>query len=206
MLYFRRVWRVAGTYFESCNCDAICPCRRTGGAEGGKSTHGVCDFALSWWIQQGHHGDEKLDGMAVVMAGSYQDRVRWTPWEVALLVDERASMRAQSALTEIFTGEAGGTPMTNYTAAIGEIRSIRPATITLDHRRGHERIDVETAIQVEAGEAAAPDGAVSCGIPGHDHPGTEVHARLLSVDESGLRFRYSGVCGFTTSFDYSSDS
>jgi len=159
MLYFRRVWRVAGTYFESCNCDAICPCRRTGGAEGGKSTHGVCDFALSWWIQQGHHGDEKLDGMAVVMAGSYQDRVRWTPWEVALLVDERASMRAQSALTEIF-----------------------------------------------AGEAAAPDGAVSCGIPGHDHPGTEVHARLLSVDESGLRFRYSGVCGFTTSFDYSSDS
>jgi len=144
--------------------------------------------------------------MAVVMAGTYQDRVSWTPWEVALLVDERAPMRAQSALAEIFSGKAGGTPMANYTMAIGEIRSIRPAKIRLDHRRGHERIDVETAIEVLGGDAAAPDGSVSCGIPGHDHPGTELHARLLSVDESGLKFRYSGVCGFTTSFDYSSDS
>jgi hypothetical protein len=197
-------WRVAGTYFESCNCDAICPCRSTAGAEGGRSTHGLCDFALSWRIDHGRHGEESLDGLSVVMAGSYKDLERWTPWKVALLVDDRASMRAQSALAEIFLGQAGGTPMANYTNAIGEIRSIRPAKIRLDHRRGHERIDVESSIEVEAGEPAAPDGAVSCGIPGHDHPGTEVHARLLSVDEAGLKFRYSGVCGFTTNFDYSS--
>jgi hypothetical protein len=197
---------VAGTYFESCNCDAICPCRRTGGAEGGTSTHGVCDFALSWWVQQGHYGEGKLDGMAVVMVGSYEDRPRSTLWQVALLVDDRASMRAQSALAEIFLGKAGGTPMANYTKAIGEIRAIRPARIRLDHRRGHERIDVESGVEVQAADPAAPDGSVSCGIPGHDHPGTELHARLLSVDESGLKFRYSGVCGFTTSFDYSSDS
>jgi len=200
------VWRVAGTYFESCNCDAVCPCRRTDGGDGGNSTHGVCDFALSWWVQEGHHGDEKLDGLAVVMAGSYVDRPSWKPWEVALLVDERASVRAQSALAEIFLGKAGGTPMANYTMAIGAVRSVRPAKIRLDHRRGHERIEVEAAVEVEAGEAAAPEGAVSCGIPGHDHPGTEVHAKLLSVEESGLKFRYSGVCGFTTSFDYSSSS
>ncbi|HXJ49389.1 MAG TPA: DUF1326 domain-containing protein [Candidatus Acidoferrum sp.] len=200
------MWRVAGTYFESCNCDAVCPCRRTDGGDGGNSTHGVCDFALSWWVQEGHHGDEKLDGLAVVMAGSYVDRPSWKPWEVALLVDERASVRAQSALAEIFLGKAGGTPMANYTMAIGAVRSVRPAKIRLDHRRGHERIEVEAAVEVEAGEAAAPEGAVSCGIPGHDHPGTEVHAKLLSVEESGLKFRYSGVCGFTTSFDYSSSS
>jgi hypothetical protein len=200
------MWRVAGTYFESCNCDAICPCRRSDGAEGGKSTHGVCDFALSWWVQLGHHNDEMLDGLAVVMAGSYEDRPRWKPWEVALLIDERASTQAQSALAEIFLGKAGGTPMANYTMAIGEVRSIRPARIRLDHRRGHERIEVEAVVEVEAGEPAAPDGAVSCGIPGHDHPGTEVHAKVLSVEESGFKFRYSGVCGFTTSFDYSADS
>jgi hypothetical protein len=104
------VWRVAGTYFESCNCDAVCPCRRTDGAEGGKSTHGLCDFALSWWVQEGHHGDEKLDGLAVVMAGSYVDRPSWKPWEVALLVDERASPRAQEALAEIFLGKAWRNP------------------------------------------------------------------------------------------------
>ena len=198
------VWRVAGSYFESCNCDAICPCRRTDGAEGGRSTHGVCDFALSWRVEKGHHGDEKLDGLAVVMAGSYEDGDRPTPWTVAVLVDDRASMRSQSALAEIFLGKAGGTPMANYSEAIGEIRSIRPARIRLDHRQGHERIDVEEAIEVEAGGPASSDGSVSCGIPGHDHPGTELHARLLSVGEAGFKFRYSGVCGFSTTFDYSS--
>jgi len=41
-------WRVAGTYFESCNCDAICPCRRTDGAEGGRSTLPVDEAAFQW--------------------------------------------------------------------------------------------------------------------------------------------------------------
>lgn len=199
-------WRVRGTYFESCNCDAICPCRRTDGAAGGESTHGICDFALSWWIQEGNYGDTKLDGLTTVMAGSYVDKPESKPWRVALLVDERGDMRAQSALADIFLGKAGGTPAANFTSAIGEVLAIRPAAIILDHRKGHERIDVGPAIEVVAGEPASEHGSVSCGIPGHDRPGTEVHAQVLHVNEAGLEFRYSGVCGFTTSFDYSSDS
>jgi hypothetical protein len=198
-------WRVAGTYFESCNCDPICPCRRTGGAEGGKSTHGICDFALSWCVKQGHYGDTSLDGLVTVMVGSYTDLEKWTPWQVALLVDERASAEAQAALADIFLGRAGGTPMANFTQAIGTVRLVRPASIKLDHSRGHERIDVGPSVGVEAGEPASDDGEVSCGIPGHDRPGTEVNARLLAVDEAGFQFRYSGVCGFTTGYDYRSE-
>ncbi len=199
-------WRVTGTYFESCNCDAICPCRRTGGAKGGVSTHGVCDFALAWWIKQGNFSETRLDGLAAVMVGSYSDRPAWIPWEVALLIDVRASPEAQRALGEIFLGKAGGTPMANFTEAIGRVRAIRPAAIRLDHRRGRERIEVGAAVSVVAGEAASDDGQVSCGIPGHDHPGTEVHASLLTVAESDFDFSYSGVCGFTTNFDYHSSA
>ena len=25
-------WRIRGAYFESCNCEAICPCRMVGGS------------------------------------------------------------------------------------------------------------------------------------------------------------------------------
>ena len=39
-------WEVAGSYFEACNCDAVCPCRRVDGRVGGRSTHGVCQLAL----------------------------------------------------------------------------------------------------------------------------------------------------------------
>ena len=27
-------WRISGAYFESCNCEAICPCRMVGGRQG----------------------------------------------------------------------------------------------------------------------------------------------------------------------------
>jgi len=43
-------WEVAGSYFEACNCDVICPCRSVGGRPGGRSTHGVCQFVLSWQV------------------------------------------------------------------------------------------------------------------------------------------------------------
>ena len=47
-------WHVTGTYFEACNCQAICPCRRRGGLKPtGRSTYGICDFALSWQVMQG---------------------------------------------------------------------------------------------------------------------------------------------------------
>ena len=140
------------------------------------------------------------------MVGYYEDAPKWSPWHVALVVDDRASPESRAALSEIFLGRAGGTPMANFTEAIGEVRSVRSAPIRLDHGRGHERIEVGTSVVVEAGAAASGDGNVSCGIPGHDRPGTEVHANLLSVDEAGFQWRFSGVCGFTATFDYRSDS
>src|SRR6185369_4880434 len=61
-------WRIRGSYFESCNCEAICPCRRIDGVSGGRSTHGECLGVLSWVIEQGNAGDVVLDGLAVALA------------------------------------------------------------------------------------------------------------------------------------------
>lgn len=41
-------WSIRGSYFESCNGDAICPCRTIDGVAGGRSTHGTCLGVLSW--------------------------------------------------------------------------------------------------------------------------------------------------------------
>ena len=61
-------WRTAGTYFEVCNCDAICPCRRVGGRQGGRSTHGICMGALSWEVDRGGTDDISLEGLRTVVA------------------------------------------------------------------------------------------------------------------------------------------
>jgi hypothetical protein len=197
-------WRVAGSYFEACSCQAICPCRRVGDRAGGRSTYGTCDFALSWVVTTGHAGTTDLSGLGVVLAGSYDDDEPGSPWRVAFYIDERAEHDQHEALTAIFLGRAGGTTLRNFAAAIGEVYAVRPARITLQHTAGRERIDVEDVVTVAALTLAPTDAPVSCGIPGHDHPGQEVVTGDFRVDDPPLRWEVSGRCGFVGDFDYTS--
>jgi hypothetical protein len=73
-------WALSGTYLEACNCEVICPCRRIGGRQGGRSTYGVCLGALSWQIVEGHSGDTDLDGSRVVIVCRYSDDEPGSPW------------------------------------------------------------------------------------------------------------------------------
>jgi len=127
-----RVWMVRGSYFEACNCEAICPCRRVGERAGGRSSYGICQFALSWQISQGRADGLQLDDLAVVMAGWYDDDEPGSPWRVSLYIDERASREQHAALAAIFLGRAGGTTLRNFAAAIGTVMlSGRPASSCL---------------------------------------------------------------------------
>ena len=200
-------WRVAGSYFEACNCDAICPCRRQGGQKlTTGSTYGVCDFALSWRVMEGHSGDLELSRLSVVMAGSYRDDEAGKPWRVCLYVDERANAVQQEALTQIFLGRSGGTVRRNFAAAIGEVYAVRPAKIELEHSPRRWFMRASDYLIVRATTPVPSDlGAVSCGIPGHDHPGEEVLTDLMKVDDGPLQWEVSARCGFAADFDYSSD-
>jgi Protein of unknown function (DUF1326) len=97
-------WEVAGSYFEACNCNAVCPCRRVDGRAGGRSTHGVCQFALSWQITRGVAGTLPLDGLAVVMGGWYHDDEHGSPWRVILYVDDNANHEQHDALRRSSSG------------------------------------------------------------------------------------------------------
>ncbi len=198
-------WSVEGSYFEACSCLPICPCRQIGGRDGTRSTFGVCDFALSWWIARGHSGDLDLSGRQVVMIGSYDDDEDGSPWTVTLLVDRLANDGQRAALADIFLGCAGGTPTRNYAPAIRTVAGVHAANISLDHRRRHWRIRVDDHVEVSADEEVASDETVACGIPGLDHPGQEVRAGTLRVDAAPLHWEWSDRCGFATDFAYRAD-
>jgi hypothetical protein len=200
-------WRVRGTYFEGCNCEAICPCRSVGGRPGGPSSYGECFGAVSWHIRQGHADDLDLSDLRAVLSIRYLDRVQpSTPWEVVLYVDDRGSGKQQAALAGIFLGRAGGTVARLYGPAIGDVRAIRPARITLEHVAARRRIDVVGYLRVEAEGDASEPGDVQCGIPGFDHPGTELHGDSLRSTDPALRWEVRGRrhAAFTTDFDYRS--
>jgi hypothetical protein len=202
-------WWVRGSYFEACNCEAICPCRSVGGRPGGPSSFGECFGALSWYIDQGHADGVDLSALRTVLSIRYLDRVQpSTPWEVVLYVDQDASGEQRAALADIFLGRAGGTVARLYGPAIGEVHAVRPARITLEHTAARKRIDVVGYLTVVAEGDASEPGDVRCGIPGFDHPGTELHGDMLQSTDPALRWEVRGRrnAAFTTDFEYSCGS
>jgi hypothetical protein len=201
-------WRVSGSYFECCNCDAICPCRSVDGQPGGPSTYGVCFGTLSWHIHHGHAGDVDLSDLKVVLSLRYRDDVQpSTKWEVVLYVDHSATDAQLAALADIFLGRAGGTVLAQYGRAIGDVHAVRRATITVEHTARRKRIDVAGYVTVAAEGAASDEGAVRCGIPGFDHPGTEQFGETLISHDELLRWeiRRPRRASFASTFDYRGD-
>ena len=96
-------WRIAGDWWDLCNCAIGCPC-----VFGSNPTHGVCEGVLTWLIRQGHFGDVQLGGLAVVLIVHFEGSVFDKNREFGFLIDDRADANQRAALERIFTGKAGG--------------------------------------------------------------------------------------------------
>lgn len=93
-------WEIKAREFGNCNCSYGCPCQFND-----LPTHGNCEAAVGFQIDEGHHGDVKLDG--VRMAGIF-----WWPGAVhegsgkcQPIVDESASEEQRQAVLRIMSGE-----------------------------------------------------------------------------------------------------
>jgi hypothetical protein len=100
-------WNLAGELALSCNCTVFCPCVLSLGQH--PPTEGYC---LTWAgvrIDEGHFGDVDLTGLNVALMMEIPGLMSRGNWTAALVVDERADVRATKALTRIFSGRVGGT-------------------------------------------------------------------------------------------------
>ena len=192
-------WRIRGSYFESCNCDAICPCRRIDGVPGGRSTHGECLGVLSWVIEQGHAADVSLDGLAVALATRYHDDEPGSPWSFVVYLDERADRPQREALEAVYTGRLGGDALKHFPWAWKEARllAVRPVEIEVSHEPRRQWLRIRDRY-------AGPE-TVTCVIPGHEQRGEELVADELAVADDLLAFEYHGNCGYSAPFDYAGD-
>jgi hypothetical protein len=197
-------WRIRGTYFESCNCEAICPCRRIDGVPGGRSTHGVCMGVLSWLIEEGAADGVDLSGLPVGLALRYSDDEPGSPWTWVLYLDARAADEQRSALEGIFTGRLGGDAGSHFPWAwkASELVAVRPVEIDVDHTRRRQRLRIRDRVSVRIRDRYSGGETVTCVIPGHERTGEELVADELVVEDGPLEFSYSGVCGYGSTFDY----
>ncbi len=202
-------WHLSGTYYEVCNCEAVCPCRVHRDLR--QASYDTCDFALSWHISNGRSGGVDLSGLSVVLAGTYQrdepspPGAKWPPWRVVLYVDEGAGTKEKEALTDIFLGRSGGGTLQNFAHAIDDVYAVRSARIALDHTPGNERMDVGEFVKARTAKPVVVDTPVFCGIPGADEPGQEIVAENFRMNDAPLRWEVSGRCGFAKDFTYTSE-
>lgn len=200
-------WHVAGAYFESCNCEAICPCRMVDGVAGGRSTYGLCYGVLSWLITRGRAGGTDLGGLAVALVFSYDDDASDSPWRLVLYVDERGDDSQRDALEAIFLGRLGGERILKlpWVRKPSELVDVRPGAIELRHAAGDHELRVGSVVRMCASRPVETAKTVACVIPGYDRPGTELYADELTTAADPFRWELAGNCAFVSDFEYASD-
>jgi hypothetical protein len=101
-------WNIEGEYFESCNCELLCPCLLSRAQA--RPTEGHCDVVLAFRIDRGAYGKTDLSGLRAVQALTTPDVMSKGGGTMAVYVDSRANPEQRAALEAIFTGQAGGPP------------------------------------------------------------------------------------------------
>ena len=101
-------WRIKGEYFESCNCELLCPCLLSHAQA--RPTEGHCDVVLAIHIASGTCGEVDLSGLNAVQALTTPGPMAQGNGTLAVYVDSRANAAQQQALEAIFSGNAGGPP------------------------------------------------------------------------------------------------
>jgi hypothetical protein len=197
-------WQISGSYFESCNCEAVCPCRRINGVPGGRSTYGECFGVLSWVIEVGRANDVSLDGLKVALATHYHDDEPGSPWSFVMYVDSSADDAQRDALEGIFTGRLGGDALKHFPWAWKEaVRvAVRPVEIEVSHEPRRQWLRIRDHVTVRIRDAWPGPETVTCVIPGHEQSGEELVADELRVADGPLGFEFHGNCGYAAQFDY----
>lgn len=119
-------WHLAGSYFESCNCDTLCPCIMLS-----PPTRGECAALVGWHIAKGASGEVDLGDLNVAMAVHSPGPMYEVQWRVALYLDARATDAQREALTRIFAGQAGG-HFATLVQHVGEVLGVR--SVPIDYR------------------------------------------------------------------------
>lgn len=157
-------WRIAGSYFESCSCDLVCPC--TASLDLG-ATNDYCRVVLVFHVKEGDVEGVDVGALTVAAVADTPKVMTEGNWRVGVYIDSAASDEQAEKLGGVFSGALGG-PMEALGPLIGENLGVRRESIhvTEDGLQHLVRIgdDVEIEIHdvvpfgVESGEPARLQG------------------------------------------------
>ena len=199
-------WSLAGTFVEACSCDVACPC-----IYGSSPTTGECKAFVGWHVDKGNYADVALDGLNVALAVYTPGDMDKTEWKVALYYDDKASEAQRNALTQIFTGQAGGwlaELAEAWKPGSGEILGAKSVGIEY-HAEGKRRSlkiadvvesEIEAIIGVDGSDVTLVNAHPAASAPGFAL--TVAKSKKLSYHDYGWQWEISEKSGFFAPFVY----
>ncbi len=194
-------WKVEGKYFESCNCENLCPCILLK-----DPTEGFCEAMVGWHIEKGHCEDVSLDGLKVGVWLHAPGNLTEGNWKLALYVDESASDEQFNAVCSLWSGEGGG-HLGVIASLVGEVMGAEKAKISFEYSDNKKHLVIEGLGENEMVPMEGADGrnvivtdpplAVAPGNPITVHESVKAH-----YEGHGYKWNQSGKAGLASPFQY----
>lgn len=193
-------WRIAGSYFETCSCDVVCPC--TASLALG-ATHDYCKVVLVFHVNEGEVDGVDVSGLNVAAVAETPKVMSDGNWRLGVFIDAAASDEQAEKLGGVFSGALGG-PMGALGPMIGENLGVERAPIEVREEGLTHSVKIGDVVDFEV-EDVVPFG-VETGEPGRlvgiFHPAgpdlTIAHAIRSRIDAFGIS--YEGKSAFSREF------
>ena len=192
-------WRLAGTYFETCSCEVVCPCTASLalGAD-----YDRCKVTLVFNVRDGDVEGTDVSGLTVAAVADTPKVMSEGNWRLGVFIDDSASDQQAEALGAVFSGQLGG-PMQALGPLVSENLGVERAPIEVREEGLRHSVKIGDAVDFEI-EDVVPFGVESgepARLTGIFHPaGSELtisKATRSSISAFGVE--YEGKAGFSTS-------
>jgi hypothetical protein len=192
-------WRIAGTYFETCSCEVVCPCTASLalGAD-----YDRCKVVLVFHLTEGDVEGTDVSGLTVAAVADTPKVMSEGNWRLGVFIDDSASDQQAEALGAVFSGALGG-PMEALGPLVSENLGVERAAIEVREEGLLHSVRIGDAVDFEI-EDVVPFGVESgepARLTGIFHPaGSELtisKATRSNINAFGVE--YEGKAGFSSS-------
>jgi hypothetical protein len=192
-------WKIAGSYFETCSCDVVCPC--TASLALG-ATLDRCRVVLVFNVKTGEVDGTDVGGLTVAAVADTPKVMTDGNWRMGVFIDGAASDEQAEKLGGVFSGALGG-PMEGLAPLVGESLGVERAPIEVREDGLLHSIRIGDAVDFEIEDVVS--FGVETGQPaklvGIFHPAgpdlTIAHATRSRINAFGIE--YTGKAAFSRS-------
>ena len=166
-------WFMKGKWLEYCSCDWGCPCESNA-----PPSRGHCDGVVAIHVDEGHHGDVKLDGITIVATFFFPRAIHHKGGHMQPILPDWTTQAQRDAIFAIMSGE-GQPPNTIF--------PIFHAIVETIHEPQFTKIAFEWDIAKRTAKIDIP-GIVRATTEPIRNPVTDEEHRILTVLPNGWCF------------------